>query len=111
MSEQRDSFLIGWWAENLEALDREIGRMATLCGVQILDPGVITQVLQKDESVCGTRNRAAFAKLHDLLMLHFAIREKSVEMVGQAQTAAIEDYIVDRLKKSFPNLQGKWPPV
>ena|SRR5690349_24555536 len=111
MSEQRDSFLIGWWAENLEELDREIGRMATLCGVRILDPGVITQVLQKDDSVCATRNRLAFTKLRDLLMLHFAIREKSAQMVGQAQTAAIEDYIVDRLKKSFPELQGKWPPV
>ena len=111
MNEQRDPFLIGWWAENLEELDREIGRMATLCGVRLLDPGVITHVLQNDDSVCGTRNRPAFTKLRDLLMLHFAIREKSVETVGEAQTAAIEDYIVERLRKSFPDLKGKWPPV
>jgi hypothetical protein len=111
MSQQQDRFLIGWWADNLEGLDREIGRMATLCEVSILDPDVIARVLKKDDSVCGTRNPPAFAKLHDLLMLHLAIREKSVAMLGQAQTAAIEDYIVERLKKSFPDLQGKWPPA
>ena len=39
-----------------------------------------------------------------------AIREKSADTVGQGQTAAIEDYIIERLKKSYPDLVGKWPP-
>ena len=111
MSEQLHKFPIGWWAENLDLLDREIARMATLCEVRILDPQVMKRVLQQDDSVCGRPNPIAFAKLHDLLMMHFAVRQKSVDTVGQAQTAAIEDYIIERLRKSFPDLPGQWPPA
>ena len=81
-----------------------------LCEVQILDLRVMERVMQNDASVCGTENPTAFAKLHDLLMMHMAIREKSVNTVGEAQTEAIEDYIIERLKKAFPNAMGKWPP-
>jgi hypothetical protein len=98
------------WAENLDELDREIARLALVCQVRILDPGIILRVLQKDASVCGTDNPPAFAKLHQLLMLHLTLREKSVEALGQAKTMAIEDYVIERLKKSFPDL-GKWPPA
>jgi hypothetical protein len=99
-----------WWAENLEALDREIARLAMLCQVRILDPGVIARVLRRDASVCGTDNPAAFEKLHDLIKMHLAVREKSVDALGQSKTLAIEDYVIERLKKSFPDL-GDWPPA
>lgn len=92
-------------------LDREIGRLAVLCQVKILEPGVIERVIKKDDSVCGTHNPEAFKKLRNLLMLHFAIHQKSVDMVGQAQTLGIEDYIIERLKKAFPDWLGKWPPA
>jgi hypothetical protein len=107
MSEQ--DFPPALWAENLEELDREIARLALLCQVRVLDPGVLARVLRKDASVCGTDNPAAFAKLHDMIMVHLAIREKSVDALGQSKTEAIEDYVIERLKKSFPDL-GKWPP-
>ncbi|HSC07803.1 MAG TPA: hypothetical protein VLD59_13330 [Steroidobacteraceae bacterium] len=99
------------WTEDLEEVDREIARLAVLCRVRVLEPGVIGRVLKNDASVCGTANPVAFRKLHDLLMLHLAIREKSVESFGQAQTAAIEDFVIERLRKSFPDLEGRWPPV
>jgi hypothetical protein len=99
------------WNENLEQVDREIARLATICQVRILEPGVIRRVLQKDTSVCGTQNPSGFARLHDLLMLHLAIRQKSVDSFGQAKTAAIEDYIIERLRKAFPDLPGEWPPA
>ena len=110
MTEPKDPFAIALWTAKLEDLDREIARLATICQVRILEPGVIRRVLQKDATVCGTRNPLGFAKLHDLLMLHLAIRQKSADSFGQAQTAAIEDYIIERLRKSFPDL-GTWPPV
>ena len=100
-----------WWADKLEELDREIARLATLCQVRILEPGVIERVLHKDASVCGTSNEIAFAKLHDMIMLHFAVRQKSADVVGQAQTAEIERYVIERLKKAFPDLAADWPPV
>jgi hypothetical protein len=110
MSEQQDTFMVGWWAENLDVLDREIARMASVCEVEILDPEVMRRVLRRDASVCRVANPAAFAKLHDLLMLHMAIRQKSVETVGEARTSAIEDYIIERIRKAFPGAIGKWPP-
>ena len=111
MTTQKDQFPLGWSTQDLEDVDREIARLATLCEVKLLDPGVIRRVVNKDASVCGTANPAAFSKLHDLLLLHLAIREKSAEAFGQAHAASVEDYIIERLKKSFPSLAGKWPPV
>jgi hypothetical protein len=107
----KDPFLIAWWEKNLDELDHEIARLATLCRVKILEPGVIQRVIHKDDSVCGTSNPVAFAKLHDLLMMHFAIRERSVEALGEVQTEQVEDYIIGRLMKIFPELEAKWPPA
>jgi hypothetical protein len=110
MTESKDPVYRLLWSEDLEEVDREIARLATICQVRILDPAVMRRVLQKDASVCGTENPAGFAKLHDLLMLHLAIRQKSADSFGQAQTAAIEDFILERLRKSFPEaLAGKFP--
>ena len=100
-----------WWAGTLEEIDHEIARLATLCQVRILEPGVIERVLHKDASVCGTSNEIAFAKLRDIIMLHFAVREKSADAVGQTQTVQIEDYVIERLKKSYPDLAADWPPA
>jgi hypothetical protein len=100
-----------WWAENLEKIDREIARLATLCRVRILEPGVIERVLHKDASVCVTSNAIAFAKLHDMIMLYFAVRQMSADVVGQAKTAQIENYVIERLKKSYPDLTANWPPA
>jgi len=82
MTEQQDPRLIAWWEEGFEELDREIGRLCVLCQVRILDPGIIERVLKKDASVCGTSNSVAFGKLHDMLMFHFANRQKSVAALG-----------------------------
>ena len=99
------------WTEDLEEIDREIARLAVLCQVRVLEPGVIGRALKNDASVCGSANPVAFRKLRDLLMLHLAIHEKAVDSFGQAQAAAIEDYVIERLRKSFPDLPGRWPPA
>ena len=110
MTTPKTQFPLGWWTDDLEEVDREIARMAMLCEVRLLEPGVVGRVLKKDASVCGMSNPTAFAKLHDLIMLHLAIREKSAEAFGQALTGRVEDYIVERLQKTFPGLAGQWPP-
>lgn len=111
MTEQDDKLRIAYSAQNLNELDLEIARMAMLCQVKVLEPGVIERVWKKDASVCGTANPVAFEKLHNLLMMHFAMREKLVDAVGQAQTAQIEAYVIERLRGPFGDLVGKWPPV
>jgi hypothetical protein len=110
MTEQHDHRQIAWWMENIEELDREIGRLCAICQVRILDPGIIERVLKKDASVCGTPNPIAFAKLHNMLMFYFANRAKSVDAVGQLQTAQIEAHVVEQLRNRFGDLLGKWPP-
>jgi hypothetical protein len=111
MNTKQDVYQAGWYERNLEEIDREVGRLALICRVSILDPGVINRVLHDDMSVCGADdNKIAFRKLRELLMLHFAVRGKSADELGQAETAAIETYIIERLTKSFPELAGKWPP-
>jgi len=104
MTEQHDPALMLWWEKNLDELDLEVARLALLCRVKILEPGVVERVLHKDASVCGTENPVAFAKLHDMLMLHFAIHKKSVEALGTAQTAQIEALVIERLKAPFGEL-------
>ena len=111
MSDGHDPFEIAWWVKNIDEIDREIGRLCLLCQVRILDHGVIERVLKKDASVCGTSNPIAFAKLHDLLMLYFGIRKKSVEAVGEVQTEQIEGHVVEQLRSRFAELLGTWPPA
>jgi len=111
MLDQNDPTLAALWANDLDELDLEIARMALLCQVKVLEPGVIDRVLKKDASVCGTANSLAFEKLHNLLMVHFKMREKLVGAVGQAQTALIEAHVIERLRKPFGDLVGKWPPA
>ena len=111
MTEQQDHLRIARWANDIVELDREIARLCLLCQVRILDPGIIERVLKKDVSVCGTTNAIAFAKLHDMLMFYLAIREKSVDAVGELQTEKIEAYAVEQLRSRFADLLGKWPPV
>ncbi len=110
MNTKQDFYQVAWWERNLEEIDREVARLALLCRVSILDPGVIDRVLQDDMSICGADNKIAFRKLRELLMLHFVVRGKSAGELGQAETAAIERFIIERLTKSFPDLAGKWPP-
>jgi hypothetical protein len=109
MTTEPDRLLIAWWAKNLDELDREIARLALLCQVRILDPGVVERVLHNDASVCGTVNPAAFAKLHNMLVMHFLIRDRSVEALGQVQTTAIERDVIERLTKAYGALVNGGP--
>ena len=83
MTEHTHDLPLAFWENNLEELDGEIARLAMLCAIRILEPGAVQRVLQKDASVCGTDNPIAFAKLRGLLMMHLAIREKSVDSLDR----------------------------
>ena len=72
MNECNDEAHRALWAEEREEIDREIARLALLCQIRILEPGVILRVLRRDTSACGTRNPLAFRMLREMLMLHLA---------------------------------------
>jgi hypothetical protein len=60
MSDNPSELGAGWWAKNLDEVDRKIARLATICNVRILDPGVIERVLQNDATVCGSKEPCCF---------------------------------------------------
>jgi hypothetical protein len=95
-----------WWAKNLDDVDREVARLATICRVPLLDPGIIERVLHNDESVCGTRNKPAFDKLRSALMMHYYVRDKAVGAMGEAATAEVIAAIVENIRKRLGKQLG-----
>lgn len=93
--------------ESFEEIDREIARLALLCQASILMPGVIERVLRRDVTVCGVENPAAFQKLRELLMLHFGLWDRAAQELGAAQASRIEQYAIERLKHSLPELAAR----
>ena len=95
------------WTKHFDEIDREIAQLASICKVQILDPGVIERVLHKDTLVCGTQNPRAFDKLRSLLMMHYSVRDKAVVALGEAETVKIMQEIIERLSKRFGDKLGR----
>jgi hypothetical protein len=109
MSEKPSELGAAWWSRNLDEIDREVARLAIICNVRILDPGVIERVLKDDASVCGSKNPLAFSKLRNALMMHYHAREKALGALGEAGTARVVSEIVERLRQRFGERLGDPP--
>jgi len=109
MSEKPSELGAAWWSRNLDEIDREVARLAIICNVRILDPGVIERVLKDDASVCGSKNPLAFSKLRNALMMHYHAREKALGALGEAGTARVMSEIVERLRQRFGERLGDPP--
>ena len=94
------------WLKHFEAIDFEIGQLAKVCQIPLLDPGVIERVLHNDALVCGHQNERAFSKLRQLLMMHYSVRDRAVVAIGQQETIAIIADIVERLRARFGDELG-----
>jgi hypothetical protein len=94
------------WYKHFEGIDVEIGQLAGICQIPLLDPGMIERVLHKDTLVCGSYNKRAFDKLRQLLMMHYSVRNKAVVALGETETLKIMDQIVARLSKRFGDKLG-----
>jgi len=106
MSDKPSGLGGAWWAKNLDDIDREVARLCTVCNVKILDPGVIERVLKNDDSVCGTRNKVAFDKLRQALMMHYHVRDKAVGVLGETATAEIVAEVVENIRKRLGDKLG-----
>lgn len=106
MADDKSNLGSGWWAKNLDDVDREVARLAVLCKVRLLDPGIIERVIRNDDSVCGTANKPAFDKLRHALMLHYHVREKAVGVMGEAATAEVVAEIVANIRKRLGDKLG-----
>ena len=110
MAQGKSNYGGAFSARNLEEVDREVARLAVICKVRILDPGVIDRVLKNDASGCGTKNPAGFDKLRSVLMMHYELREQAVDAMGEALTQRVVAELVERLRKRIgPQLGGQAP--
>ena len=109
MADEKSELGAGWWAKNLEDVDREVARLAMLCKVRLLDPGIIQRVLQNDATVCGTQNQRAFDKRRQGLMMHYHVRDKAAGAIGEAATQEVIDEIVANIQKRLGNSLGGKP--
>lgn len=77
------------WEEDLEAVDLEIARLAIICEIRLLEPGVINQVLDDQVHVCGNPHPNAFQTLRGLLFLHYELQKQLLDAFGSADTERI----------------------
>ena len=106
MSDDKSNLGAGWWAKNLADVDREVARLALLCKVRLLDPGVIERVVNNDASVCGTTNKPAFDKLRNALMMHYHVRDRAAGAIGEGATREVIDEIVANIRKRVGDKLG-----
>ena len=106
MTDQPEDFQTAYWAGKLADIDHEIARLATICNVRILDPGIIERVLRNDASVCGMANKLAFDKMRALLMMHYSVREDAVELLGGEKTRLLVDKIAASLRQRIGERLG-----
>jgi len=111
MTEPLDESSTARLMNSLDEIDTEIARLALLCQIRILEPGVVERVVRNDVSVCGTENPVAFAKLHNMLAMHFGVRDSASAAHGQALASRVEQHVIDRLRARFPDLAAEWPPA
>lgn len=90
-----------WHTTQLSGVDEEIARKAFICGIRMLDPGVIERVVSGDETVCTRTNKKAFDQLRSLVKMHYALTEDSMRSLGPEKTAAILDAIRAHLSGRF----------
>ena len=102
-------FGAAYYSHTLSEVDREVARLASICNVRLLDPGVIERVLGNDASVCGTDNAMAFEKLRNVLMMHYAVRSRAADSIGQTGANVLVMQIVEELKKKFGDGLGGPP--
>ena len=107
MTDEQPGYRHERWYKHFEGIDFEIGQLASVCQIQLLDPGVIERVLHNDTLVCGNHNQRAFDKLRQLLMMHYSVRDKAVVALGQAETMQIIGEIVERLRTRFGYRLGR----
>lgn len=98
MTQKPDPVAARWYAGKFDDIDRELAGYATICKLNLLDPHVVERVLHDDASLCPPSAHAAFRKLRDLLLMHYAVRTQAARVIGEAPTQALIDEVVDRLR-------------
>ena len=97
----KNDFGRGWHESQLGTVDDEIAKLSFICGIPLLDPGVVERVVAGDEGVCTKPNPAAFRKLKGLVGMHYMLTNDSLQALGPEETAKILAEIRARLQPRF----------
>jgi hypothetical protein len=89
------------WKHEFSEVDAEISKMASLCGIDMLDRAQLRRVLENDATVCARSNELAFGKLHTLLKAHYLLRDRAAARIGEAATQKAIDEAVGELIRKF----------
>ena len=90
-------FATTWSVSNLDAVDREIVRLATIYGVRLFDAEALDRLLRNDASVCAIGNPYVFKKLRGMVMLYYHARMQAVHRLGDAHTTLLAQSLTERL--------------
>ena len=88
----------------LASIDMEIARLAQLCDVHLLEPGVAEAVLRGDTSLCSTTNQLAWDKMRGLLVLHYHVVQEAAAVDGVEAAA-------EGVRRALERVQARLRPV
>ncbi len=91
----------GWYQRQLEPVDQEIARLANICGIALLDPGVVERVVNGDTVVCSKPNPLAFEKLRGLIKMHYMLKCESVLALGPEKSQEMLETIREGLRDRY----------
>ena len=94
------------WQRQFGEVDREILKMASLCGVDMLDRAQIRRVLDNDAGVCSQSNPLAFEKLHTLVKAHYLLRDRAAGVIGEQGAQQAIEQAVSELMQKFTQVRG-----
>jgi hypothetical protein len=90
-----------WHESQLGPVDDEIAKLALICNIKILDPGVVERVVAGDTTLCSRANEKAFQKMRRLVGMHYMLSQDSLQALGPQESARIIHEIRERLRKRF----------
>lgn len=102
-------FLPEEWESRLEEIDLEIARLAIICKVALLEPGVIELVLADDHRICGADHRESFRTLRGLLYMHYSEVLHISEVLSPELANEIAHRVRERLRHRIGEKLGNMP--
>lgn len=104
MSQAPDGSEQRHYKRQFSEIDTEIMKMASLCGIDILDRESLARVVRADASVCTKDNPIAWDKLVALLRMHYVVRTRAAEGMGQEETQRL-------IYETVNDLLERWKPA
>ncbi|UCG73287.1 MAG: hypothetical protein JSV45_02575 [Chromatiales bacterium] len=88
-----------WFGPQIDAVAREISKLAIACDVDILQEGIGVKILRNDDSVCGRKNPKAFRLLREHLMAFFEVSEHAIHHLSPNEVGEILQQVIESIRE------------